>query len=244
LDIALLRQEKGGNPDLVRESQRQRGSDVTLVDQVIALDNEWRQSIFEYDNLKKESGQMSKQVQEKMKKKEDASEIIAKVKANKVQIAATEKKTQETEALRDKLLKQIGNIVHASVPESMDEEDNDVVRTSGECRGPTKYHHHQLLHMIDGFNPDAGVTVAGHRGYFLKGCGVLLNQALINYGLAFLMKHNYTPLQPPFMMRKEVMAETAQLDQFDEELYKVSGRWCGQIPHRHFGAAYICLPPW
>jgi len=64
--------------------------------------------------------------------------------------------------------------------------------------------------------------VAGGRGYFLKHYGVLLNQALINFGLAFLLKRNYTPLQTPFFMRKEVMAECAQLAQFDEELYKVS----------------------
>ncbi len=63
--------------------------------------------------------------------------------------------------------------------------------------------------------------MAGGRGYFLKHYGVLLNQALINFGLAFLVKRNYTPLQTPFFMRKEVMAECAQLAQFDEELYKV-----------------------
>lgn len=63
--------------------------------------------------------------------------------------------------------------------------------------------------------------MAGHRGYYLKNWGVVLNQALINYGLAFLRKRNYTLLQTPFMMRKDVMAETAQLSQFDEELYKV-----------------------
>ena len=77
--------------------------------------------------------------------------------------------------------------------------------------------------MIDGFSPERGVGVAGHRAYFLKGVGVLLNQALINYGLSFLMRaeNGYTPLQPPYMMKKDVMAETAQLEQFDEELYKV-----------------------
>lgn len=42
--------------------------------------------------------------------------------------------------------------------------------------------------MIDGYSSDRGVTVAGHRAYFLKGVGVLLNQALINYGLSFLLK--------------------------------------------------------
>ena len=34
--------EKGGNPELIRESQRRRYADVSLVDQVIELDNEWR----------------------------------------------------------------------------------------------------------------------------------------------------------------------------------------------------------
>ena len=75
--------------------------------------------------------------------------------------------------------------------------------------------------MIDGYNSESGVKVAGHRAYFLKGVGVQLNQALISYGLNFLMQKGYIPLQPPFFMRKEIMAETAQLEQFDEELYKV-----------------------
>ena len=42
LDIALFREEKGGNPDLIRESQRRRFESVELVDEVIAKDKEWR----------------------------------------------------------------------------------------------------------------------------------------------------------------------------------------------------------
>ena len=66
-----------------------------------------------------------------------------------------------------------------------------------------------------------GSEVAGGRGYYLKGDGVRLNQALINFGLDFLEKRGYTALQTPFFMRKEIMAKCAQLAQFDEELYKV-----------------------
>lgn len=66
-----------------------------------------------------------------------------------------------------------------------------------------------------------GTEVAGGRGYYLKGAGVLLNQALINFGLDFLEKREYTALQTPFFMRKDIMAKCAQLAQFDEELYKV-----------------------
>jgi seryl-tRNA synthetase len=65
--------------------------------------------------------------------------------------------------------------------------------------------------------------VAGSRGYFLKDYGVLLNQALVNYGLSFLLRRGYTLLQTPFFMQKDVMSQCAQLSQFDDELYKVSG---------------------
>lgn len=51
--------------------------------------------------------------------------------------------------------------------------------------------------------------------------GVDLNLALINYGLDFLRKKGYRKVQAPFMMNKDVMAATAQLEEFDEALYKV-----------------------
>lgn len=66
-----------------------------------------------------------------------------------------------------------------------------------------------------------GANVAGGRGFYLKGDGVRLNQALINFGLDFLEKRGFTSLQTPFFMRKDIMAKCAQLAQFDEELYKV-----------------------
>merc|ERR1711957_959444 len=77
---------------------------------------------------------------------------------------------------------------------------------------------------IGGYEPIRGQNVAGHRGYFLKNNGVLLNQALINYSIAFLRKRDYDVLQPPYMMNKDVMSKLAQLGDFDEQLYKVSGK--------------------
>lgn len=66
-------------------------------------------------------------------------------------------------------------------------------------------------------------STAGSRGYFLRGAGVLLNQALISYALQFAYSRGSVPIQTPFFMRKERMAECAQLSQFDDELYKVTG---------------------
>ena len=77
--------------------------------------------------------------------------------------------------------------------------------------------------MIDGYEPERGVAIAGARQYFLKGWGVRLQMALVNYGMNFLAQKGYTPLTVPLMMKQSIMAETAELAQFDEELYKVTG---------------------
>lgn len=100
--------------------------------------------------------------------------------------------------------------------------------------------HHEVLLRLDAMDLDrgtytnplrptpilkkfwgVGAKIAGHRGYFLTNDGIDLNQAMISYGLDFLSKRGYKKVQPPFMMNKDFMAKTAQLDQFDEELYKV-----------------------
>ena len=81
--------------------------------------------------------------------------------------------------------------------------------------------------MID---MERGSKVAGHRGYYLKGVGVMLNQALINFGISSLYKNDYTPLQPPFFMKSSIMHETCQLDDFEENLYQVEGTEDGKEP--------------
>lgn len=127
------------------------------------------------------------------------------------------------------LVNKIGNLVHETVPVHNDEEFNKVERTWGEIPDikvnstPGRCHHHEILAMIDGYDPRRGIKVAGHRGYYLKGAGALLNMALVNYGMQFLNKKGYTPIQTPFFMKKSIMAETAQLADFDEQLYKVTG---------------------
>lgn len=225
----MFREDQGGNPEIVRESQRRRYADVSLVDKVIELDTAARKSAGMEDTLGMEYKKVMKQVAEKKKAKieEGVADLIAESKTFQLK---REKQKEETERLRVELksvLGRIGNIVHDSVPVSDDEANNAVLRTwnvDQQLKNTGNLiDHFDLMAMIDGYDQAKGSAVAGHRGYFLKGPGVLLNQALIQYGLSFLMSKGYTPLQTPFMMKKEIMAETAQLEQFDEELYKVSG---------------------
>lgn len=82
--------------------------------------------------------------------------------------------------------------------------------------------HHEVLTRLDGYDPERGVKIVGHRGYCLTGYGLFLNLALVNYGLEFLFNKGYKPNQPPQFMLRDLMAKTAQLEDFDEELYKVT----------------------
>jgi seryl-tRNA synthetase len=167
----------------------------------------------------------SKEVGKLRKAKQDATELQQSVKAMKLERQRLDELAVTLNAEVTKLISGIGNIVHESVVVSETEDDNAIVGTYGgqpplidNGKG-----HHDILYMIGGYEPEKGRNIAGHRGYFLTGVAVMLNQALISYGTTFLVKHNYTPVQPPFFMRKEVMSLTAQLDDFDEQLYKVSG---------------------
>ncbi|CAM8903559.1 unnamed protein product [Rhodiola kirilowii] len=224
LDINLFREDKGGNPDAIRESQRRRYADVTLVDEVIKLDDEWRKAQYAVDQIRRELNQKAKDVSMLKREKKDANEIINEVGVIKESKAKKEAEVEEIKARLDTKLNLIGNLVHDSVPIHNDEANNAVVRTWGEKREEEGLKNHvELVDLLGIADLIKGANVAGGRGYYLKGDGVRLNQALINFGLDFLEKRAYIMLQTPFFMRKDIMAKCAQLAQFDEELYKVTG---------------------
>ncbi|XP_073143351.1 serine--tRNA ligase-like [Henckelia pumila] len=224
LDINLFREEKGGNPDKIRESQRRRFANVDLVDEVIQLDKVWRQRQFELDGLKKDFNQINKKIASLRIAGDDISGMIASTEENKELTAKKEAEVQEALAAVQSRLQIIGNLVHDSVPISNDEANNAVERSWGErWTAPKLKNHVDLVELLGIADTKKGANVAGGRGFYLKGDGVRLNQALINFGLDFLEKRGFTALQTPFFMRKDIMAKCAQLAQFDEELYKVTG---------------------
>lgn len=229
IDINILRPEKGGNIETVRESEKARGRDCVFVDEVIDADEKWRKAIFEMERCKRESNEISKAIGERRKKnKNDTCEDL-KQKSLEIKslVPEAEACAVEWEKKRDALLHKIGNIVHKSVPVHNDEQFNKVVRSWGnplklKIDGtPGHAHHHEILAKLNGYEAKKGAELAGHRGYFLKGVGAMLNHALIQYGLSFLRRRNYLTIQPPFFLRKEVMAETAELKDFEETLYRI-----------------------
>lgn len=89
LDLELFRSDKGGNPDKIRENQTKRFKDVALVETVIAQDTEWRQRRHRADNLNKVKNVCSKEIGEKMKKKEAVGDEVDDV-PEKIKEALTE----------------------------------------------------------------------------------------------------------------------------------------------------------
>jgi seryl-tRNA synthetase len=240
IDINLLRIDKGGDPQKVRDSQAKRNASVELVDRTIALDNAWIKASFDANQAKKDINAVAKQMAPLAKAKMLQDLQFLSLKSQKDDLETKCKllqdQAQKLEAERDAALRQIGNIVHESCVVDNNEANNLVVDTwwpagksidqfnRAERAGkPGLYSHHELLEKIGGYDPVRGTKVAGHRGYFLTGPAVDLNLALIQYGLNFLEQRGYTKLYTPFFMEKQMMAKTAQLSEFDEALYKLQG---------------------
>jgi len=223
LDINSFRIEKGGNPDKIRDSQKARGASAALVDEIIDLDKSCVKILYTIEQTKKQINLVQKEIAIKIKNKENCDELISTKKDLEKNLVLESQLEQINTDLQQKL-HLVGNIIHHSVPISSDETDNEVVRIGGL---PKKYDfepksHYNIMLKLDMIDTIRGAAIAGHRGYFLKDYGVILNQALINYGLTFLRKKGYTLLQPPFYMFKNIIAETVQLSDYDENLYKMS----------------------
>eukprot|EP01111_Echinosteliopsis_oligospora_P014427 TRINITY_DN542_c0_g1_i1.p1 TRINITY_DN542_c0_g1~~TRINITY_DN542_c0_g1_i1.p1 ORF type:complete len:495 (+),score=165.22 TRINITY_DN542_c0_g1_i1:88-1572(+) len=222
LDIGLFRGDKGGNPDLVRKSQQNRFASVDLVQEVIDADALLRETRYKWEMKKAELGKLQKEIGMRAKEKKPFDDLKAQKSTLEQEIALLEPQVGALQIDLDKKINKVGNIVHSSVLVSKNEDENPIVRTWGPMEHKTTFlAHYDVLAKIDGYDPERGVKVAGNRGYFLKGAGFRLNQALISYGVDFLMKRGYTPLQTPFFMNKDIMGATAQLEDFDEQLYKV-----------------------
>ncbi|KAG0198022.1 Cytosolic seryl-tRNA synthetase [Mortierella sp. GBA30] len=233
LDINIFLEERGGNPELVRESQRKRHAQVEAVDEIISFYQDWKTARFQLDQLNKRANALQKEIGFKMKNDEDATDLIEERARCKKTQEAVDADLKPKEALWTAKLALIGNLVHDSVPFSDNEarpsfDNNDVVRTylhkgKTPVHNPAIYSHDEVLYRLGAYDPERGNKVAGHRGYFYIDVGVELNLALINYGLSFLGRRRYKKLQTPYFMKRDLMAQTAQLSQFEEELYQVTG---------------------
>jgi len=121
LDINLFRQAKGGDPAILKKSQRARGLPEEIIDEIIQLDNEWIKKSFDLDELKKNANKIQKEITVIAKQKGDVIELTEKRKEVLNQCKDFEAEKDNKQKERDELLGKVGNIVHESVHVAMDE---------------------------------------------------------------------------------------------------------------------------
>ena len=223
LDVLLFRDPEG--LQLVKKSQETRFQDTDIVDKVVQLDTQWRDTREALNQTQKVRNKLNKDIGAFHKNKQTPPpELVAQKKEVEDEIQVLTEKEVQFIKERDQTIAKIGNIVHDSVPVFNDEEHNEQVDKWGEFnREDWMLSHYDLVQMAGLADSEKGAAVAGSRGYFLTGMGVMLNQALISYAMRFLSSRKYTLLQTPFVMNQSLMGKVAQLDDFDEQLYKVTG---------------------
>ena len=149
--------------------------------------------------------------------------MIAESKAVAAEIKEITAKNEEYKQLREDYRYKVGNIIDEDVPISDTEDDNDVIRTVGDIPefDFKPLNHVDLINKIDGADLETAAEISGARFYYLKRDILHLNLALIQFALDKLESKGYIALQTPFFVKSEVAAETSELGEFEETLYKL-----------------------
>lgn len=218
LDIKLFRE----NPDLIIESEKKRFRDTDNVENVIKYDNLWRDGETKLNELRQKKNKLSKSFKQ-AKKDGTIDEVIAESKAVAAEIKEITAKNEEYKQLREDYRYKVGNIIDEDVPISDTEDDNEIIRTVGDIPefDFKPLNHVDLINKIDGADLETAAEVSGARFYYLKRDILHLNLALIQFALDKLESKGYIPLQTPFFVKSEVAAETSELGEFEETLYKL-----------------------
>ena len=220
LDIKLFRE----NPEIVLESEKKRFRDNAYAKKVIEYDRLWRESESKLNTLRQEKNKLSKSFKQ-AKQDGNIDEVISKSKAVAEEIKELTAKGEEYKRLREEYRYKVGNIIDEDVPISDTEDDNQIIKEFG--KKPSfdfePLNHVDLIEKINGADIETAANVSGARFYYLKEDILFLNLALIQFALNELRSEKYIPLQTPFFVKGEVAAETSELGEFEETLYKIEG---------------------
>jgi seryl-tRNA synthetase len=223
IDINLIRDSETRNT--VIESEKKRFKDPNIVLQVYEKDKMRIKLGFELDNNNRKKNEIKKKISQVFKEhkqsaKEMSKDLVQELKDTEEKGADLENQLNTTADEINKLMKSIGNIIDDRVLVSKNEDENPIIRKYRTSRSIKNIRSYTDL-MMKYTHSVPGSKIIGHRGYFLSGKIAKLGMALSRYAIEFLEQNEYMLIQTPVMMRKEVMGRTAQLSDFDEQLYKV-----------------------
>ena len=225
IDIKLIRE----NPELVKENIRRKFQDekLVLVDEVKALDEEFRAKKTKADELRGLKNKVSKEIGAHMAKgeKDLAEEAKGKVVELNKELEDLEEYENKLEAQIKEKMVVIPQIMDETVPIGKDDTENVELEKFGEPLVPDFEvpHHIDIMESLFGVDLDSSRNTSGHGFYYLQGDIARLHSAITSYARDFMIDKGYVYNIPPFMIRSDVVTGVMSFKEMEDMMYKIQG---------------------
>lgn len=233
IDPVVLRTD----PDRIRESQRRRGEDVSIVDRLIEADQASRDARQRFDELRNEQKTLGKQIgplQGQLKKVDDDARPALQKQVDQLMSAAADLavKVKQAEQAADEaaergntLWLEVSNLVNLDSPVG-GEDDFRVLETVGTPRdfaaeGFEPKDHLEIGEAIKAIDVERGSKVSGSRFFYLTGPGAELEFALLGLAMEHARRHGLIPVITPALVLPSAMEGTGFLGQAAENVYRI-----------------------
>jgi len=221
LDINFIKE----HTETVKQAMLDKGEkDNSIVDSVIAKDEEWRTLVQKVDTLRAESNSKAKEIGKLMGqgKKEEAQAIIKETSDTKEKVKTLEEDLKKISEERDQLLYKIPNVPHPSVPVGHTDEENEVFASWGEPnKDEWRKPHWELTERHGWVDFERGVKVTGAGFPFYVGGVAQLQRALINYFINEAGKEGFVELQAPYFVNEDSARGTGQIPDKEDMMYVI-----------------------
>jgi len=223
LDIKLVREK----PDIIRRDLEKRGATekMQLLEHIITWDEEWRADLQLVEDLRRKRNELTKQISDLKKTGQDVKAKVADAARLPSEIEKAEKGVEELKEKITRGLMRLPNILHDSVPTGASDADNVEVKTWGEPKVPSfeLVPHGEFMENLGVADFERARKVAGAGFFYLKGPLALMDIAIVQFAFDYLVKKGYTPVLPPYMLRRAPYEGVVDLGDFESMMYKVDG---------------------
>ena len=225
LDIRFIRE----NPEIVRENMRKKFQDerVPLVDEVLALDIELRETQTEGDQLRSQRNTKSKEIGGLMKQglKDEAELVKEEVKNIGDRLIELEADLASKQERFKEIMFTIPNIMDESVPVGKDDSENVVIEVHGEIvdKGFEVPYHADIMTKLGGLDLESARKTSGSGFYYLLGDVARVHTAVISFAREFMISKGFEYCIPPYMIRQDVVSGVMSFEEMDNMMYKIEG---------------------
>ncbi|MCR5617200.1 MAG: serine--tRNA ligase [Clostridiales bacterium] len=225
LDIKFLRT----NPEIVKTNIKNKFQDdkLPLVDEVIALDKEFRECKTRAEYLRSQRNTISKKIGFFMAQgqKDEAEKAKAEVASMADELEQLSSKETELEEKIRKIMLVIPNIIDPSVPIGKDDSENVEIEKFGDPFVPSFEipYHVDIMEKLNGIDLDSARKTSGNGFYYLKGDIARLHSAILSYARDFMIDRGFTYYIPPFMIRSAVVNGVMSFAEMENMMYKIEG---------------------